>query len=106
MYCAIACSRSATLAKLSRRRRFWEMSRKNRSTLFGHEVLVGGEVDDETRMLGQPLANLGMPVAGVVVHDQVQLQMLGRLALDQAQELRPLLVAVAVLAHRDDRAVE
>ena len=66
----------------------------------------GREVHDEARVLGQPLLDVGMLVGGVVVHDQVQLQVLGRLALDQAQEFEPLLMPVPILAHRDHGAVQ
>ena len=54
----------------------------------------GREVHDEARMLGQPGLHVGVGVRGVVVHDQMQLQVLGRLAVDQPQELQPLLVPV------------
>jgi len=61
---------------------------------------------DEAGMLGQPLLNVGMLMGGVVVHDQVQLQVFARAAVDQTQELEPLLMPMPLLAHRNDRAVQ
>ncbi|MGY2680681.1 hypothetical protein ACVWVZ_000015 [Pseudomonas tolaasii] len=42
---------------------------------------------DELRVLGEPGLHVGVRVRAVVVHDQVQLQLqvLGRAPLDQAQ---------------------
>ena len=66
----------------------------------------GREVHDEARMLCQPRANLRMLMRRVVVDDQVQDHLLGRLAIDEPKETEPFLVAMVVLAHRDDSAVE
>jgi len=66
----------------------------------------GCEVHVETRMLGQPLLHDGMFVRGVVVGDQMQRLVLGRLALDLAQELEPLGMTVALLALGDDLAIQ
>jgi hypothetical protein len=63
-------------------------------------------VHDEARVLAQPSLYLGVVVRGVVVYNQMQRQALGRLAVDQTQELQPLLVAVPRLAHRDHAAVQ
>ena len=41
MYKSMARSSSGTLVKLSRRMRLSVMSRKNRSTMFSHDALVG-----------------------------------------------------------------
>ena len=38
---SMALVKSGALVKTPRRRRFWEMSRKNRSTMFSHEAEVG-----------------------------------------------------------------
>ncbi len=65
-----------------------------------------GEVHDEARVAGQPLLHVRVAVRGVVVHDQMQAQVLGRAALDEPQELEPLAVAVPRLAHRDHAAVQ
>ena len=46
-----------------------------------------------------------MTVRGVVVDDQVKREALGRLAVDQAQELQLLRLAVPRLAHRDHPTV-
>nr|WP_251011134.1 hypothetical protein [Variovorax paradoxus] len=48
----------------------------------------------------------GVGVGAMVIHDQMQLLVLGRLALDQAQELQPLRVPVLRLTHRDHGAVQ
>ena len=60
----------------------------------------------ETRMLTEPSLHFGMFVGGVVVGDQMQSFLLGRLALDLAQELQPLDVPMAGLALGDDLAVQ
>ena len=52
----------------------------------------GNEVHVEPRMPLQPPLDLGMLVRGVVVHDQVQVQVRRRLFVDQLQELDPLLM--------------
>lgn len=64
------------------------------------------EVRGGTRMAGQPLLHRGVAVRGVVVHDQMQAQVLGRTAVDQPQELQPFAVPVPRLAHRDHAAVQ
>jgi hypothetical protein len=51
-------------------------------------------VHDKARVLGQPGLNVRVGVGGVSVHDQMQLQVLGRAALDQPQELEPLFMSV------------
>ena len=49
----------------------------------------GREVHDEARMLCQPRANLRMLMRRVVVDDQVQDHLLGRLAIDEPKETEP-----------------
>ena len=66
----------------------------------------GREVHVEPRMLGQPCLHDWMLVRGVVVGDQVQRFVLGRLAIDLAQELQPLGVTMALLALSDDLTVQ
>ena len=56
----------------------------------------------EARVLLQPPLHDGMLVGGVVVGDQVQRLVLGRLAVDLAQELQPLDMGVTLLALTDD----
>ncbi len=64
------------------------------------------EVNAKARMLLQPLLDLGMFVRGVVVTDQMQRPVAGRLAIDLAQKVEPLGVPVALLAASDERTVE
>jgi hypothetical protein len=52
----------------------------------------------------QPLLDLGCLVGGVVVQDQVQVQVLGDGGADDLQEAEELLVAVAAVGLCDDRA--
>ena len=47
-----------------------------------------------------------MFVSGVAVNDQVQGLVLGRLAIDLAQELQPLGIGVALVAFPDDPAAK
>lgn len=65
-----------------------------------------GEVHDQARVPRQPLLNIGVAVYGVVIHDQMQAQMLGSATVDEAQELESLAVAMPRLAHRDHAAVQ
>lgn len=64
------------------------------------------EVHDEPRMPAQPRLDLSMAVGGVVVGDEVQREVLGRLSIEEPQEAEPFAVVVARLAHRDDAPVE
>src|SRR4051812_22241047 len=59
----------------------------------------------EARMLRQPSFDLRMLMRGVVVEDEVQLALGRCAALDELEELQPLLVAVTGLAGADDLAV-
>ena len=100
-YRSMATSSSGTLVKLSRR--------MHSSEMFGRSARPqpGGagrsEVRDEARVLGQLGLHVGVGVGAVVFHDQVQVQVqaVGRLALNQAQELHPLFVTVLPPAHRE-----
>ena len=49
----------------------------------------------EAGVLGQPLLHVVVLVGAVVVQDQVDLQTLGNLAVDGAQEFEKLLAAVS-----------
>ena len=60
----------------------------------------------ETRMFFQPLLNSRMLVRRVVVADQIQGLALGCFAIDLAQELKPLGMAMPLLALGDDLSVE
>ena len=60
--------------------------------MFSHELLVGMKcMWNRGCRLSQRL-HLGVLVRGVVVHDQVQVQLVRRLRVDQSQELDPLLM--------------
>jgi hypothetical protein len=56
----------------------------------------GGEVEVEAGMACGPAQHVGMLVRGVVVDDEMKLLVLRSLAVDQTQELEPLLMAMAV----------
>ena len=64
---------------------------KKRFTMFSHDAEVG--VNVESRMFREPLLEHRMFVRGVVVRDQMQRLVLGRLAVDLAQELQPRRIA-------------
>jgi len=66
----------------------------------------GREVHVESPVLVQPLLHHGVLVRGVVVADQVQRLVFGRLTVDLPEELQPLGMAMARLALRDDLPVE
>ena len=76
---------------------------------FDHvEPTAGGrsEVKMKARVAFGPGLNRGMLVGGIVIDDQVKLLAGRRLAVDQAQELQPLLMAVARHAGGHDGAVQ
>ncbi len=54
-----------------------------------------GEVEVEAGVFGEPGVDVGVFVGAVVVEDQVQLSLARKLAVECAQELEELLVAVA-----------
>jgi hypothetical protein len=58
-----------------------------------------------TRPLGQPRADVGVFVSGVVVNDQVHIEVGRNLCVDVAQKAQKLLVPMARLALGDDAAV-
>ena len=61
----------------------------------------GREMHVEAGMLGQPSFDCGMLVGGVVVSDQVQVEAVGRAAVDEPQEFEPFLVTMALHAFAD-----
>ena len=63
-------------------------------------------MDMEARMLLQPLLDLRMLVRRVVVADQMQCLVLGRLAVDLAQEVEPFDMAVTLGTAGDHRTVQ
>src|SRR5271170_7288313 len=60
----------------------------------------------ESRVLGNPCLYFGMLMGCIVVSDQMQLLVLGRVAIDLAQEAQPLLVTMFSLALANDTAIE
>ena len=64
------------------------------------------EVEMEARVLFQPLLDLSVLVGGVVVDDQMDVELFRRLAVELAQETEEFLMPVALHALTDDRAVE
>ena len=62
------------------------------------------EVDMPTRMAGQPTLDGRGLVGGVVVHDQMNVEVIGNLGFERAQELEELAAAVAWEALADDLA--
>ena len=65
----------------------------------------GNEMNVESPMPFQPRLDLGMLVSGVVVHDQVQVQVRWCFGVDQLQELDPLLMPVLGHAGSDQAAL-
>ena len=59
----------------------------------------------KARGLRQPRFDLGMLVRGVVIQNEMQVAIRRGQVIEQAQELRPLDMAVAGLARPHDRAV-
>src|SRR3546814_18489327 len=58
------------------------------------------EVHVKARVLVQPRPDLGVLVGGVVVDDQMQVLVLGGLAVDGLEEPQPLLMSVELIGHR------
>ena len=68
---------------------------------------VGGrEVSVPTRTAGEPCSDLGMLVGGVVVDDEMDVELGRHIGLDVTQEGEELLMTMAGFALGDDRAVE
>ena len=62
--------------------------------------------DVESGVASQPPLYLGMLVCSVVVRNQVNLLAAGCDIVDHAEKLQPFLMAVSVVAHADDGAIE
>ena len=60
----------------------------------------------KSRVLGQPGKHLGVLVGRIVVDDEVQFLLLGRLAIDRLEEPQPLLMPMELIGHRPYRAGE
>lgn len=64
----------------------------------------GGEMHMEARMFGQPGFDRWMLMGGIVVGDQVQVEALGRAAVDEPKEFEPFLVTMTFHAFADHPA--
>src|SRR5574338_818420 len=102
----MAAIRSGTLRKTPRSRRPVEMLRKKRATLLSHDAGSRREMDMETRVLVQPLLDLGMLVRRIVVADQMQSLVLGRSPVDMAQKVEPFDMAMTLRAAGDHRTIQ
>jgi len=64
----------------------------------------GREVDLEAGMASKPALHFFVFVGGIVVDDQMDSLVLRHDVIDNAQEPQPFLMAMAVVAHRNDTA--
>ena len=60
----------------------------------------------EARMFRQPSLHFGVFVCRIVIHDQMQLEVLGGFLVDFLEESQPLLMAVLALDATDQLALE
>src|SRR6476659_4645445 len=68
---------------------------------------IGGrEVNVPTRTAGEPGSDLGMLVGGVVVDNEMDVELDRHIGLDVTQEGEELLMTMARFALGDDRAIE
>ena len=72
--------------------------------MFSQEALVGVKWTWKRRVPVQPPLDLGVVVGGVVVADEMHLEVCWHLPVDEGEELDPLLVAVARHARAEDVA--
>lgn len=63
-----------------------------------------GEMEVEARVAGHPRTNFRVFVGGVVVDDQMNIEVAGDVGVDVTQELQELLVAVTFFALGQDLA--
>ena len=103
-YCWMAASSSATLLNTPRADAVLGDQAEEALDLVEPGSRGRGEVHMEARMALQPGLDLGMLVGGVVVGDQVHVEVLRRLGIDPAQELEPFLMAMARHALADHLA--
>ena len=95
--------RSGTLPKIPRRRFLSVRSRNQRSTWLSHDDEVGVKCR-WNRLCRSSQVDVGVLVGGVVVQDQMDLQVAGDLGVDGLEEDQELLVAVPGQALADHRA--
>ena len=72
----IALLSSATLLKVPRRMRSRVISAKKRSTMLSQDAEVGVKCRVEARVSLEPALHLGGLVGGIVVDDQMQVEMM------------------------------
>ncbi len=94
------------MRKTPRRNSFSVRSRKKRSTMFSHEQLVWGEVHVEARVAFQPALDQRVFVSGVVIDDQLNGSVFLRQFVNDARETQPFLMAMAIVARRDNAPIE
>jgi hypothetical protein len=97
----MAASSSATLVNTPQRMRSPVISPKKRSTWLSQDADRGGEMHVEAGMLGQPSLDRRVFMGGAVVSDQMQVEALGRAAVDEPQEFEPFLVTMTLHAFAD-----
>jgi len=76
------------------------------SDLVEPRGIGGREVNVPARMAGEPSFDLGVLVSGVVVDDEVDVELGRNIGVDLAQKPQELQMAMAVLALGEDCAVE
>src|SRR5712664_793171 len=101
----MAETRSMTSRKTPRRRRLVVRSRKALHHIQPRSA-GGREVDVEPWMTLQPALDRGIFVGCVVVHDQMQLLVIGRSVAHQPQKAKQFLMPVTLLAQTDNFAVQ
>src|SRR2546427_7574004 len=106
MYAVMTVSRAATLGNAPRRMALSVRSRNQRSTRFNHELDVGVKCKCMRRVTSEPPLHRGMLVRRVVVDDQVEVELRGRLTVDAPQELEKLLMPMAGQTLADDLDLE
>ena len=100
----MAASSSCTLLNTPQRMRSSVIRPKKRSTWLIQEAEVGVKCIWNRLCRLSHAWTLGMLVGGVVVGDQVHVEVLRRLGIDAAQELEPFLVAMSLHALADHPA--
>ena len=89
----MVASRSSTLWNDPRQIACLVMMPKKISTMFSHEQLVGGEVQGDRRIRGQPGPHVSVFVCCVVIAEDMQLHV-GVCAGDQSEEVDKFLIRV------------
>ena len=104
MYSWMAATRSGTEWKTPRRNALSVSSRNQRSTRLSHDDEVGVKCRWNRGCLSSQLADVFVLVGGVVVQDQMDLQVVGDLSVDGLEEFQPFLMPVPRHALADDHA--